>query len=287
MPENTDIWHNLGVDYAYENMQLGKDKTIAIIDSGVDLTHPMFDGIFVSESKFKDFVDGDAIPEDKGLDGKNGSGHGTGVLGIAVQIAPKARYLPIRVINEVGRGDLLNLAKAIVWAADNNADVINLSLGSSESSEALDLAISYANDRGSIIVAAAGNSNQSVPDFPAAQFENDEMNISVGSVDIYGNKSAFSSYGSSVSLMAPGENIQSAYPNNMTAMFSGTSMSTPIAASAVAIGLSTGLSPEQAIQRLKLTADNIFSADQNYAYIGALGYGKLNIKKYISESPSR
>ncbi|GGR57890.1 hypothetical protein GCM10008959_19480 [Deinococcus seoulensis] len=282
MPENTEAWQSIGLDYARNNTDVGKNKTIAIIDSGFDLTHPMFSGVFVDGSKFKDFIDGDNNPEDKGANGTDGSGHGTGVLGISLQIAPKSRYLPIRVLDETGRGDLLNLSKAIVWAANNGADIINLSLGAAQGFEALDAAIKYANEKGIIIVAAAGNSNQSTPDYPAAQFNKDKLNLSVGSIDKSGNKSTFSSFGPSISLMAPGENIYSAYSNGRAAIFSGTSMSTPVVSASVAIGLSMGLSPEEAVQKIKSTAGDVFSEGQNHGYEGMLGSGKLNLAEYLS-----
>ncbi|ACO45202.1 S8 family serine peptidase [Deinococcus deserti] len=283
LPANTEAWKSIELEGAYRNVQrLGKDITIAVIDTGVDVDHPMFQGRLSDSSTWKDFVDGDDLPQEVGTAGEGEFGHGTVIAGIAAQIAPNARLMPLRVLNPEGGGDVLNVAAAIVWAADRGADVINLSLGTSESVHAIQAAIEYANVKGIVVAAAAGNSGQSSLDYPASSFGDSSLNISVGSVNNSWNHSTFSSYGKRLQLNAPGEIIVGPFPGQRAAQWTGTSMSTPVVAGALALGLGEGRTPREAVGALRATAVSIDSVDGNKAYAGQLGRGRLDLDAYTS-----
>ena len=129
-----------------------------------------------------------------------------------------------------------NVVKGIKFAADNGADVINLSLESKVHSRRLYESIKYASDLGSVVVMASGNSGLEMPSFPAIYSMN--YGISVGAVDINNNLARFSNRSGSYYLdyvTAPGVNIFSTVPNNGYAFYSGTSMAAPHVAGIAAL----------------------------------------------------
>lgn len=176
---------------------------VAVVDSGVCQTHPDLEGRMVEGY---DFVDYDTDPEDV-------FGHGCGVAGVIAAnrnngtgiagIAPNARIMPLRVLDERGLGSYSDIAAAIVFAVDNGAQIINLSLAGPTYSDALLDAVNYAAAEGVMVVAAAGNFGSPNPYFPAAF----PSVIGVGSVDPALNRSSFSNFGNWVSVQAPGRDI--------------------------------------------------------------------------------
>ena len=205
----------------------GKGTTIAVIDTGVDFDHPEFSERIVGGY---DFVDGDSIADD-------GNGHGTHVAGTIAAandgngttgVAYDADIMPLRVLNNDGYGWTSDIISAVRWAADNGADVINLSLGGEGYSLAMADAISYASSRGSVVVMAAGNFGGSSPDYPAAHAIN--HGIAVGAVDRNRALAGFSNRAGATELdyvTAPGVNVYSAVPGGGYASFNGTSMAAP------------------------------------------------------------
>ena len=150
-----------------------------------------------------DFVDGDDHPNDE-------HGHGTHVAGTIAQathnrlgvagVAPKARIMPLRVLDARGRGSFGNVAAAIRWAADHDADVINMSLGGGIPSQSVRRAIDYAHSKGVVVVAAAGNSGRSRVEYPAMH----RHVISVGAVRFDEQLTFYSCFGRGLDLVAPG-----------------------------------------------------------------------------------
>ncbi len=173
-----------------------------------------------------DHVDNDWDPYD-------GNGHGTHTAGIAAAVtnnargiagmAPEATIYAVRVLDESGSGTLQNVANGIIHAADNGADVINLSLGSPNDSITLKEAVDYAWNKGVVVVAAAGNDGSAQPTYPA--YYSDA--IAVAATDSDESKASFSNYGNWVDVAAPGVNIYSTYTDGGYASLSGTSMATP------------------------------------------------------------
>jgi subtilisin family serine protease len=158
-------------------------------------------------------------------------GHGTMVAGIIHLAAPQAKLMPLKAFTADGVGDLADILRAIYYAADHGASVINMSFSLSDSSPELTRAIGYAHDAGAIAVASTGNTGLPSVAFPAAS----PKTIGVGSIDAAGNLSTFSSFGSPMWVVAPGENIITTYPGNHWAAASGTSFSAPFVAGGTAL----------------------------------------------------
>lgn len=284
---NETTWKSIGLDKAHQrlNTQSGKTIKIAILDTGVDLAHPMFVGRLSNASDWRDFVDGDNTPQDEGTFGEGATGHGTEVAGLALIVAPTAQIMPLRVLDKNGSGHVANVVTGIVWAVNRGANIINLSLGSDQPVEAVAQAIRYANDKGVIVVAAAGNNGQEGPTYPAAAFASSKLNLSVGSLSDSGLKSPFSQYGS-ISLLAPGEQMVGPAPQKRLAAWTGTSMSAPITAGAAALALKMGSwNAEQVVSRIKTTATPVDHLVGNLLYRGKLGAGRLNLDALTQPQP--
>ncbi len=259
---------NLAPAHAYYR---GDGVTVAVLDTGIDAGHPVFAGRLLPG---RDLVNDDTIPQDgpeAGQAGGAAEGHGTHVSGIIAQVAPHSTLLPIRVLDVDGRGSTYILAYAIEWAVDNHADVINLSLGSDFDSNVLADAIAQAQQRGVLIVAAAGNDNAETPQYPAAY----PGVIGVTAVDAGNHKADFANYGESwVDLAAPGVGITSTVPVSLSILYatwSGTSMSTPFVTGAAALARQKlpAASPAELAQMLVDTGTD--PNQLNHEYAGKLG----------------
>src|SRR5881409_1638073 len=207
--------------------------------------------------------------------GSAGHGHGTMVAGILAALAPDALIMPLRAFDDSGAGDAFQVAKAIRYAVRNGAHVINLSLGFTSDAAEVAAAIDFAVANNVVVIAAAGNSNTSEPQYPAAF----PSVIGVGSTDLQDVKASFSNYGQSVFVAAPGVNIITAYPGGY-AVGSGTSFSSAIAAAEVA--LIRSLATTGIYNTVTATAVNINSS--NPAYAGQLGYGRIDLLAAVSAS---
>ena len=239
----------------------GEGITIAVVDTGVDLDHPdLVNNLYVNAGEISgngidddgngyvddihgyDFAGRDADPNDVG-------GHGTHVAGTiaaglngfgATGVAPDATILPVRVLGDNGSGSTNAVAAGIRYAAEQGADVINLSLGGGFSS-AIQAAIDYADQLGSFIVAAAGNEGASSPGFPARFSSIYENVLSVGAHNNSNQIAGFSNdvgTSNSVQIDAPGVGIFSTYVGGRYAFLSGTSMAAPQVAGVAALALS-------------------------------------------------
>ena len=161
-----------------------------------------------------------------------GFGHGTMVAGLVRLAAPAAMIMPIRAFDEMGRGDLAHIVRAIYWAVNNGANVINMSFSTTAYSAELLQAINYAEENGVVCVSSAGNSSDQTPTYPAA-FGN---TIGVGSVDSLDERSDFSNYGNGfVYLATPGEGLVTAFPGGLYAAAWGTSFSAALVSGTVAL----------------------------------------------------
>ena len=180
-----------------------------------------------------DLIDHDDNPDDDGAGAAQG--HGTHISGVIVKIAPDSRILPVRVLDGQGRGDVFDLAYGIEWAAKQGADVINLSLGTTDFSPILWESINYVvHEMGVIVVAAAGNSSNDKRHYPAA-FAN---TLSVTAVDEEGKRASFANYGQWVEMAAPGTGITSTIPGPNGTGYGradGTSMATPFVSGAAVL----------------------------------------------------
>ena len=280
------------------NEEAQADIVIAVIDTGVDMEHPEFNERLVDGY---DFINDDDNPDDD-------YGHGTHVAGIAAAgsnssgmggVAPGVKIMPIKILDENGFGDTSTEINGIIYAVNNGADVINLSIGGASRSYGEQLAIEYALEHGVVVVAAAGNDGYSNVDYPARY----EGVISVGAADWNGTEfemAGFSNYGSGVDIVAPGADILSAIPEELDtiysgvgdakedgyALMSGTSMATPFAAGMAAMMLAKG---EGLDEDSELSISNqillIMRADAVQFVHNAIEYKLLNGSSADTDNP--
>jgi subtilisin family serine protease len=171
-------------------------------------------------------------------------GHGTMTTGLVHLVAPKAKILPLKAFTSNGTGYLSNIVAALYYAVQHHANVVNMSFDVSTPSAALNQAVSYANQSGVVLVAAAGNENTSAPVYPAA-FNGNVMGIA--STTDWDARSSFSNYGNNdVWIAAPGEYIITTFPGGSYASASGTSFSSPLVAGTAALLLNAKPSLNQA-----------------------------------------
>ena len=257
----------------------GRGVTVAVIDSGIDDTHPAFAGHLLAghnvlpdlgPEKFQDVGNGNDDDGDGHVDEM--VGHGTHVAGIVLQVAPAARILPIRALDSDGAGDAFFLAAAIYHALDRNAKVINLSLGTTQNPRVVREAVLAATRAGVLVAAAAGNENRQAPaEYPAVGGQA----LGVAATDARDRKSTFSNFHPTLAISAPGTKIVSAYPGGEYRTWSGTSMAAPWVSGAAALLLDDGLSARQAANRLAATAVDLDG--RNPAFAGKLGAGRLDV----------
>lgn len=200
----------------------GDGPIVAIIDTGIDVGHPWFRGRLLEGAVFHD--------EPGGIEDLNG--HGTHVAGIVALTYPSARLLPIRALDRYGSGNDLHLAEAVTWAVDHGASVINMSLGAPWAlGPWFEAALNYADERGVLVVAAAGNDGpNSPPHYPAAY----PPVLAVTAVDANFVEASFTQRGEYIDVAAIGVNVSSALPGGRGRM-SGTSMATPRASGLAAL----------------------------------------------------
>lgn len=205
---------------------------VAVLDTGVDATHPDLRGKLVPGW---DFVNGDAEPADD-------HGHGTAVAGIVgaasanaegiVSFCWRCSIMPVKVLGADGSGTHEQVAAGIRWAVDRGARVLNLSLGGSDSSTTLAGAVAYARERGAMVVAAAGNAGLDAVSYPAAY----PGVVAVAATDEADALYGWSNRGSAVAVAAPGTNFTTLAGGGYGS-FAGTSSATPVVAGIAALGL--------------------------------------------------
>ena len=211
----------------------GNDVKVAVIDSGCyphnDLRGNLLPG--------KNYLDGSSNTTDE-------NGHGTHVSGIIAAemnsigicgVAPKAKIVPLKCFGETKEGDMEDTIEAIYDAVDvYGCQVINMSWGGTGNNRFLKAAIDHAYSKGAILVAAVGNESSTALNYPAAY----QNVIGVGSVTKDKEKSDFSQYNNSVTVVAPGEDVPSTFNNGRYVYGSGTSQATPFVSGIAAVALS-------------------------------------------------
>ena len=277
--------------------------TIAIVDSGVDLTHQDLanqlwinpgevsgNGLDDDGNGLVDDVHGWNFLSDSG-DVSDENGHGTQVAGVAaaatnngVGIAGmcwSCRFMAVKVMQASGTVNYSDIAAGVAYAAGQGAQVINLSLGGYADSEALRTAIESAAAT-TVIVAGAGNDNQSTPFYPAAYPEV----IAAAAGDQNDVKASFSNYGGWVDISAPGVGIETTFAgNNAYGLENGTSLSAPFAAGLAGLikSLHSDWSPALVRQQIIKTATEIDGINPSYA--GQLGNGRINAAEAMASQP--
>ncbi len=273
----TNQWHLFKIQaaQAWDISTGSASVVVAVCDNAIYTSHPDLTNKLVAGY---DVAENDNNPNPAG--GNDGA-HGTHVSGIVgaqtnngigvASIGWLTSVMPIK-IGRDSDGALTAGYEGIIWAADNGAEVINMSWGSGTASTYGQNVVNYAWGKGCILVAAAGNDDQETMFYPAA-YNNVVAIASTSSTDA---KSSFSQYGTWIDVSSPGSNIASTIPNTSYSYMSGTSMASPLAAGLVGLMISANPALPQAdvINCLLTTADNIDA--QNPSYIGKLGSGRIN-----------
>jgi thermitase len=242
-----------------------------------------------------DFVDDDNDPSEPRFAPDEVSrnnevvGHGTHVAGIVDLVAPKAKIMPLRVLDREGYGTTFHIAEAISFADRNGADVINLSLGMPDPTllgllppKLLREKVVEAIRHGAVVVAAAGNYNNLVPTYPAAQgttADDRDGLLAVTSVNQKERKSDFANYGLWVDIAAPGENILSTYPVSTYAYWSGTSMATPFVSGQAALirDVNCSLDAAGVEGQIRRSARSLVAKDIKYGAMMGAGHTDVGI----------
>lgn len=248
-----------------------------------------------------DFINNDAHPNDD-------ESHGTHVTGTIAQttnnnlgvagIAFNTSIMPVKVLDSTGSGTYEQVANGIIYAVDNGADVISMSLGGSSPSTTLENAVNYAYDNGAIIIAACGNANIASCDYPAAY----NNVIAVGATQYDETRAPYSNYGPQLDLVAPGGNtnvdqngdgygdgiLQNTFnPQTKNTQdfgywfFQGTSMATPHVSGVAALLLAKNpfLTHDQIRNVLQTTAEDLGDPGRDDTY----GYGLVDAFAAVNE----
>jgi subtilisin family serine protease len=192
-------------------------------------------------------------------------GHGTMVAGVVHLVAPTAKIMPLKAFDGDGTARLSDILRALYYAADNGAHVINMSFSLLTSSVELDDAVDYADGKNVIMVASTGNTGTSFVANPAAMGEV----IGVASTTNSDTRSQFSSYGTGTFVAGPGEQVITLYPGQNYAVASGTSFSAPMVAGTAALTVQVNPNANYSYASLAISQAKPLSPD--------LGYGRLDV----------
>src|SRR6266478_4308390 len=308
------VWHGYAAQPAAQIIRLQDAQNgfrisgtgvVAVIDTGVDVNHPVLQAVLLPGYDFtrnqpgaSEWLDVSGLPSGNSqgqqqpafvqqstaavldqstaavLDGGPYSafGHGTMTTGLVHLVAPKAQILPLKAFSSNGTGYLSNIVAALYYAVQHHANVVNMSFDLTSSSPSLTQAASYANKAGVVLVAAAGNESTSAPVYTAAL---NNYVVGIASTTNWDSRSSFSNYGATdVWIAAPGENIISTYPGGTYASASGTSFSSPLVAGTVALML---------IARSSLNQSQAASALSHAIHLTPdLNHGRLDIYQAVS-----
>ena len=291
-PDYGKQWNlrSINIESAWDETK-GSGVTVAVIDTGISPIPDLKDTKFV---KGYDFVN------DK-IEAYDDAGHGTHVAGTIAQstnnnygvagIAYEASLMPLKVLGASGGGTVADIAEAIRYAADNQADVINMSLGGAGESQLMEDAINYAHSKGVLIIAAAGNSNQNSASYPARY----PHVVGVAALDSVGIKAPYSNFGAGVDIAAPGgseagkilqETINPETGESIFEGYQGTSMAAPHVAGVAALVKAAGIKePDEILNVLKQSSRAVKEDPLNHfgaGHLDAAAAVKLAVRGQIT-----
>jgi len=287
----------------------GQGITVAVIDTGVDPSHPALANVITGGFDFTRNQQGAselldlsgplqaALSQSTGviIDGQNvvlvnpstaailtqsvsstlgqmpeAFGHGTMTAGLIHLIAPGARIMPLKAFNADGTSEVFNIVRAIMYAADNGANVISMSFEIPQSSPALQNAIQYAMSKNVVLVASSGNDGQQTMVYPAGY----NGVIGVASTTSLDGKSVFTNFGTNAAFVAaPGEAVITTYPDGNYAAGWGTSFSAPLVAGEAALILQA---------RPTYKPGDVANAVSRAVQVPQLGHGRIDLCLSIS-----
>lgn len=287
IPDDSDYgvqWalSKIGWESVFNTVTLTGSATVALLDTGVDATHP---------DLAENVITGRSI-----LDGSNGltdpSGHGTRMAGIIAAVTDNnigiagvastgVKVMPVTVLDATGSGQDSDIIAGIIWAVNSGADVILMPFSNPDYSQHLQDAIDYAWNKGAVLVAATGNSALNSPTFPSG----DRGVIGVSASDQNDFLAPFSNTGANVFLAAPGVDIYTTDLSNSYSYISGTSTSSAIVAGVAAFMKAADPTLTNGIiaDRLADSADPIGTAadpDNLLKY----GHGRVNMANALKDS---
>lgn len=256
----------------------GDDILVAVLDTGVSPDHDMFYGRLAHGYNFVHNNDvtsdePDGVDNDGDGDIDEYVGHGTWVAGIIAATAPDVTILPVRVLDSDGVGTASGIASGIYYAVAEGADIINLSIATTTDYPAIEQAITYAYNSGTLIVSSVANNNSYTTVFPAAYPEA----FAVTATDENDIKSTFSNYGMYINVSAPGTEVAGPLPDNEYGLGSGTSGAAAFVSGTAALLMenATTNDPLSFVAEVMMgSATNINHLNPDYA--GLIGYGRLN-----------
>lgn len=252
------------------NITLGRSNiAVAVLDTGISSLHPDLAGKVINTHNCTDSpTAGDVFGHGTHVSGiiSADTNNNLGVAGVGYNIS----LINAKGLGDDGSGYYSWLADCLVWATDNGAKVINMSLGGSSDSKLLSDAVNYAWNKGVVLVAAAGNSGNTSPSYPGFY----PNVLSVAATDQNDAKASFSNYGNWVKVAAPGVGIYSTLPDTPNVFKqtsygygSGTSMATPFVSGLAGLLLSVGTFDNKSVVKLvEDNADKIKGTGSNWVY---------------------
>ena len=295
----------------------GQGTVVAVLDTGIDATHPQLQGRVLAGGY--NFIDNNGNTADvgNGVDDDGDGlvdelvGHGTFVASLVTLVAPDARILPVRVLDDDGVGSDWSVALGIQYAIDHGVEVINLSLSSTHESDIIKEAIERAADLGIVTVSAAGNfetTGTDVPQFPAVE----SPVLGVAAVDEQDVKASFSNYHKELTIAAPGANtylapdqpdplhsIIGALPGGNFAMSEGTSFATALVSGGAALiraqhpewpnnQVPASEIAETIEEILEDTSFDLYEDELNpdFEHHEQLGEGRMDLARAVAEGPT-
>jgi subtilisin family serine protease len=259
----------INVEEAWKKTK-GKGVKIAVIDTGVDMTHP-------------DLIHSLRIMinmHNRTTDVSDEYGHGSHVAGLLTGlytgVAPEADLYIAKVLNDEGQGTMANVSDGIAFAINCGVDVLCMSLGVPfDLPTALKQKLYDAEAKGITVVCAVGNGNKNTLEYPSKY---DEI-VAVGGVDENYQRARFSNFGKEIDIVAPSVNILSTYKDNNYAKMSGTSMASPLVAGAIALLIADSRSKgiELKPKEIREIISTRLNLDHSYDY----GWGVLDVAKLL------
>lgn len=299
---------------AAQDRSTGQGVVVAVLDTGLDSTHPalagrIVDGGYNFIANNADTSDiGDGVSNDADALVDEAVGHGTFVAGLIAAVAPESRLLPITVLNSDGVGDGWSFVRGIYYAIDRGVEVINMSLGTTYDSLIIYDAIAEARNHGIIVVAAAGNFNRNTErEYPAMWDEEGSSDplefvcLGIAATTDTDLKASFSNYHEKLFISAPGatlpstgldRSIISALPGGGYEVWEGTSFSVPMVSGTVALVRAqhpewpaTAQTFDTIESLLWTTAINIYPQNPQYQEEMELGAGRLDAAGAVALGP--